>query len=141
MWWLSGIFRSVSLQLRGAIDDLFVHADYDHVTGAGRLRVDAGAPVRVSVPELGLDLAGGETGTVDRVEPWTAEVPRLYDATVTGEGETVRLRIGFRRVVVEDGLLQVNGRRVLLRGANRHEFDPERGRAVTEETMERDVVL
>ena len=43
MWWLSGIFRAVTLLLRpaGAIDDLFVHADYDHVTGAGRLRVDA----------------------------------------------------------------------------------------------------
>ena len=141
MWWLSGIFRPVTLQLRGAIDDLFVHADYDHVTGAGRLRVEAGAPVRVSVPELGLDLAAGETATVERVEPWSAELPRLYDATVTAEGETVRLRIGFRRVVVEDGLLQVNGHRVLLRGVNRHEFDPERGRAVTEETMERDIVL
>src|SRR5204862_3348013 len=57
------------------------------------------------------------------------------------EGEVVTLRIGFRRVVVEDGLLEVNGRRVLLRGANRHEFDPERGRAVTEEAMRRDVVL
>jgi beta-galactosidase len=141
MWWLSGIFRPVTLQLRGAIDDLFVHADYDHVTGAGRLRVDAGAPVRVSVPELGLDLAGGETATLERVDPWSAEVPRLYDATVTAADETVRLRIGFRRVVVEDGLLQVNGRRVLLRGVNRHEFDPDRGRAVTEATMERDVVL
>ena len=43
----------------------------------------------------------------------------------SAEGETVRLRIGFRRVVVEDGLLQVNGHRVQLRGVNRHEFDPD----------------
>ena len=51
MWWLSGIFRDVTLLARpaGAIDDVFVHADYDHVTGAGRLRVDvAGRDARVT---------------------------------------------------------------------------------------------
>src|SRR4051794_23842564 len=143
MWWLSGIFREVNLVQRppGALEDLFVHADYDHVSGGGRLRVEAPVPVRVSVPELGVDVAGGETATLERVEPWSAEVPRLYDAVVRSDGEAVTLRIGFRRVVVEDGLLQVNGRRVLLLGVNRHEFDPERGRAVTEETMRQDVAL
>ena len=35
------------------------------------------------------------------------------------------LRIGFRRVAIEDGLLQVNGHRVQLHGVNRHEFDPD----------------
>ena len=49
------------------------------------------------------------------------------------------LRIGFRTVAIEDGELRVNGRRVLLRGVNRHEFHPDRGRAVTEEVMRRDV--
>ena len=75
------------------------------------------------------------------VEPWSAEVPRLYDAEVASAGERVRLRIGFRTVVVEDGLLKVNGRRVLFRGVNRHEFDPDHGRAVPEEVMRRDVLL
>ena len=56
-------------------------------------------------------------------------------------GETVALRIGFRTVAVEDGELRVNGRRVLLRGVNRHEWDPDRGRAVTEAVMRRDVEL
>ena len=51
------------------------------------------------------------------------------------------LRIGFRTVAVEDGELRVNGRRVLLRGVNRHEWDPDRGRAVTEDVMRRDVEL
>ena len=42
------------------------------------------------------------------------------------------LRIGFRTVAVEDGVLKVNGRRVLFRGVNRHEFDPTAtGRAST----------
>jgi beta-galactosidase len=143
MWWLSGIFRSVTLLARpaGAIDDVFVHADYDHVSGSARLRVDADVPARVTVPELGIDVAAGEPVDVAAVEPWSAEVPRLYDAEVTSEGERVRLRIGFRTVAVEDGLLRVNGRRVLLRGVNRHEFDPDHGRAVSEEVMRRDVLL
>src|SRR3954447_26147024 len=107
MWWLSGIFRDVSVILRppGALEDVFVHADYDHLTGGGTLRVDAAAPVRVTLPELGVDAAGGGTGALERLEPWSAELPRLYDAVVRADGETVTLRIGFRRVAVEDGLL------------------------------------
>ena len=44
MWWLSGIFRSVTLLARPAeaLDDVFVHAGYDHATGTGSLRVDTG---------------------------------------------------------------------------------------------------
>ena len=142
MWWLSGIFRSVTLLARpaGALDDVFVHAGYDHTSGTGTLRVDTDAPARVTVPELGIDVAAGETAEAP-VEPWSAEIPRLYDAEVASAGERVRLRIGFRAVVVEDGLLKVNGRRVLFRGVNRHEFDPDHGRAVSEEVMRRDVLL
>ena len=55
--------------------------------------------------------------------------------------ERAVLKIGFRRVTVEDGLLKVNSQHVLLRGVNRHEFDPDRGRAVTEATMVRDIEL
>ena len=93
------------------------------------------------VPELGIDVAAGETVTVERVEPWSAEVPRLYDAVVVSAGERVTLRIGFRRVVIEDGLLTVNGHRVQFHGVNRHEFDPRAGRVVSEELMRRDIEL
>ncbi|HEX4255643.1 MAG TPA: glycoside hydrolase family 2 TIM barrel-domain containing protein, partial [Streptosporangiaceae bacterium] len=150
MWWLSGIFRRVMLLARpdGGVRDWFVHAGYDHRTGGGTLRVDVDAadpahtgPARVTVPELGLDVAAGETVTVPAVEPWSAESPRRYDGTLTTAGETVSLRIGFRAVAVADGLLTVNGRRVQFRGVNRHEFDPDRGRAVTEATMRQDVLL
>ena len=142
MWWLSGIFRSVALLARPAeaLDDVFVHAGYDHITGTGTLRVDTDTPARVTVPELGIDIAAGETVEVP-VEPWSAELPRLYDAEVASAGERVRLRIGFRTVVIADGLLKVNGRRILFRGVNRHEFDPDHGRAVSEEVMRRDVLL
>jgi beta-galactosidase len=145
MWWLSGIFRSVSLLARptGALPDVFVHADYDHVTGAGTLRVDTGGvPALLSVPELGLtDVPADVPRHIADVEPWSAEVPRLYDGTVAVPGERVAVRIGFRTVAVTDGLLTVNGRAVLLRGVNRHEWHPEHGRAVPRETMLADVLL
>ncbi len=144
MWWLSGIFRDVTLIARpsGAVDDYFVHADYDHVTGGGTLRIDTDVPARLSLPELGIvDLPADELHALPSVEPWSAEVPRLYDATLHAGGETIALRIGFRAVLVRDGLLTVNGKRILIRGVNRHEWNPDRGRAVTADDMMRDVQL
>src|SRR5450631_408158 len=143
MWWLSGIFRNVALLARpaGGIEDYFLRADYEPVSGGGTLTVDADVPARITVPELGIDAGTGQTVTVAALEPWSAESPRLYDGVLAAEGERIPLRIGFRRVVVTDGVLTVNGRRVLLRGVNRHEFDPDRGRALTAETMRQDVLL
>src|SRR3712207_1250990 len=101
MWWLSGIFGDVTLVARPerGLDDCFVHAEYDAATGAGTLRVDASAPARLTVPQLGIRAAAGETVVVP-VEPWSAELPRLYDALLASPGERVRLRIGFRTVAV-----------------------------------------
>jgi beta-galactosidase len=145
MWWLSGIFRRVMLLARpeGGVRDYFVHADYDHRTGRGTLRVDVDANVaaRIIVPELGIDAAAGETVTGPEVDPWSAESPRRYDGALVTAAETVPLRLGFRTAAIRDGILTVNGRRVLFRGVNRHEFDPDRGRAITETTMRQDVLL
>ncbi|USQ86184.1 DUF4981 domain-containing protein [Streptomyces phaeoluteigriseus] len=141
MWWLSGIFRSVALLHRPAagVRDYFVHADYDHRTGLGTLRVDCDSPdARITVPGLRLGLAAGESATVP-VEPWTAETPRLYDGVLSTGTERVPLRIGFRTVSVENGLLLVNGRRILLRGVNRHEWDPDTGRTLSLATMLHDI--
>jgi beta-galactosidase len=75
MWWLSGIFRPVSVLSRPAvaIRDHQVHADYDHRTGAGTLRVEAScaAAVRLRVPDLEVDCTAGETVRIP-VEPWSA---------------------------------------------------------------------
>ncbi|MFF9342428.1 glycoside hydrolase family 2 TIM barrel-domain containing protein [Streptomyces sp. NPDC014773] len=141
-WWLPGVFREVTLLHRpeGAPGDFFVHASYDHTAGTGELRVDCDVPARVRVPELGLDLAAGESVTVP-VEPWSAEVPRLYEGELTAGGERIGLRIGFRSVYVEDGVLKANGRRILFRGVNRHEFHPETGRTLDLDTMRADVEL
>ncbi|MEV0090844.1 glycoside hydrolase family 2 TIM barrel-domain containing protein [Streptomyces sp. NPDC050738] len=141
-WWLPGIFRDVTLQHRPAasVRDHFVHSPYDHRSGEGTLRVDCDPAGRITVPELGIDVATGESVTLP-VEPWTAETPRLYDAELATSGERISLRIGFRTVALEDGLIKVNGRRILFRGVNRHEFHPETGRTLDLATMRRDVEL
>lgn len=143
MWWLSGIFRDVTLLARpvGGIDDFTVTAGYDATSGRGTLRVDADVPARVTVPELAIDVPSGEDVVVEGVEPWSAEQPRLYEGTLATAAERVPLRIGFRTVAIVDGVLSVNGARVLFRGVNRHEFHPDTGRTVDEGLMRRDIVM
>ncbi|MGW7684158.1 glycoside hydrolase family 2 TIM barrel-domain containing protein [Kribbella sp. NPDC054772] len=141
MWWLPGIFRDVTLLARPLIDDVFVHASYDHLTGAGALRVETAPDAVVRVPELGIVAEPGVSVPIAAVEPWSAEVPRLYDATVEVPGETVELRIGFRTVAMVDGVFTANGQPLFFRGVNRHEHDERRGRAMTVEAMRQDVVL
>ena len=81
------------------------------------------------------------------VEAWSAEHPRLRRLRVVlrspaGEiVEDVELRVGFRRVEIDRLRLLVNGRPILLRGVNRHDFDPLTGRVVTVESMRADLVL
>jgi beta-galactosidase len=143
MWWMSGIFREVVVSVRApdSLSDHFVHADYDPATGSGVLRVDANVAARLTVDELGIDCASGEEVRPNSVEPWSAESPRLYRGSLTSRDERIELAIGFRRVAIVDGILTINGRRVQFHGVNRHEFDPDRGRALTKETMLRDVLL
>ena len=141
-WWLPGIFRDVTLLNRppGSALDFFVHASYDHLGGAGTLRVDSDVDGRVTVPALDIDVATGESVTVP-VRAWTAELPYLYEGLLTTEGERVPLRIGFRTVELSDGLIKVNGKAILFKGVNRHEWHPEKGRALDLETMRADVLL
>jgi beta-galactosidase len=84
---------------------------------------------------------------VPGVTPWSAEMPALRTlevALIAPDGsvvERIQRRIGFRRVEVTDRELLVNGRAVLIRGVNRHDFDPHTGRVVAFEDMRADVVL
>jgi beta-galactosidase len=148
MWWLPGIFRDVTLQARPAdgIDDAFVHAGYDHRTGEGTLKVQASRGGQaidavVRVPELNLELQAGTEVRIHAVEPWSAEVPRLYEATISAPGETVTLQVGFRSIAIEDAQFKVNGRRILLRGVNRHEHHPRLGRVVPQNVVEAELRL
>jgi beta-galactosidase len=78
---------------------------------------------------------------------WTAETPHLYTLLLIlkdAGGEAVDFescRVGFCRVEVKDGVLLLNGKRLVLRGVNRHEHHPVRGRALTEADMRQDIEL
>ncbi|MDF2924952.1 MAG: Beta-galactosidase [Paenibacillaceae bacterium] len=78
---------------------------------------------------------------------WSAEEPCLYTVVLVLAGpqgevlESVSCKTGFRKVEVNAGRLLVNGKAVKLRGVNRQEFDPDLGRAVSEQRMIQDILL
>ena len=82
-----------------------------------------------------------------RVAVWSAETPVLHTVIVTlidptgREVESVSVRTGFRSVEIRDRSLLVNGRRVIIRGVNRHDHSPVNGKAVTAAEMRADLVL
>ncbi|MEE7535479.1 beta-galactosidase [Klebsiella huaxiensis] len=78
---------------------------------------------------------------------WSAETPNLYRAVVqlhTADGtllEAEACDVGFRQVNIENGLLLLNGKPLLIRGTNRHEHHPENGQVMDEATMVQDILL
>ncbi len=86
-------------------------------------------------------------GFVENPQKWTAETPWLYTMVLTLKNdrqavvEAVSCRVGFRRVHIENGRLFVNGQPVRLYGVNRHEHDPDSGRAVPLQRMVQDITL
>lgn len=152
-WWLPGIFRDVTIlgRPRGGIDDVWLRTAYDHETGAGTLTPELTVgpdsyPITVAVAELGLrQVIEGPADVapipVPEVEPWSAEVPRRYEATVSSRGERVRLQVGFRSVRIDGERLLVNGRQVIFHGVNRHETHPERGRVFNEDHARADLIM
>lgn len=78
---------------------------------------------------------------------WTAETPNLYTLSMellssSGElMEVISARIGFREVEIRNGQLLFNGKAIDIKGTNRHEFDMYRGRALTRESMIKDILL
>ncbi|GMK40456.1 beta-galactosidase [Paenibacillus sp. CCS19] len=78
---------------------------------------------------------------------WSAETPNLYTLVISirdaaGElVETVSCRVGFRTFELKDGIMHINGKRIVFKGTNRHEFSCETGRALGVEDMIRDIKL
>ncbi len=113
-------------------------ADADDAAAWEAARRTVFAP-RVGVATLAARVPG--------VTPWSAEVPALRTlevALVAPDGtvaERVERRVGFRRVEVTAKELLVNGRAVLIRGVNRHDFNPHTGRVVSPDDLRADVVL
>lgn len=154
-WRLSGLARETYLTAREKqhVEDIRVEA-----SASGELRWEVVTTrgvksVEVSIPELGYKTQAtvcdatrdglkrfGGTASLSGIEPWSAETPRLYRMEVApSDGKSVtertKLDIGFRDVSISGGQLLVNGRPVLIKGANRHEMNPYRGYVVSEEEM------
>ena len=97
--------------------------------GAADWRSVADAAVAAGQHRVTLDVAVPDALT------WTAETPNLYDVAVAlRSGDSVRhvksTRTGIRSIEIVDEQLLVNGRRIMLKGVNRHDFDPDHGWAV-----------
>ena len=105
---------------------------------------------------LGSDIIDERGAYQDRVtlrlnvqEPalWSAETPNLYRAVAqlhTVDGTLIEAEacdVGFRQVSIENGLLLLNGKPLLIRGTNRHEHHPVNGQVMDEATMVQDIVL
>jgi beta-galactosidase len=86
-------------------------------------------------------------GVVPAPELWSAERPSLHTLVVTlrdeagGVIEATACKVGFRSVVLGDRELLINGKPVLIKGMNRHEQHPVRGKAITRQDMIDDIVL
>lgn len=154
-WRFSGIFRDVFLYAAPAahVRDMKLTADYDGTDGIFSATLDIEGDCRIRT--LLTDAAGtvvAQSGgmrnirhTVENVRPWSAERPNLYTFTVLltdasgRELEVSRTMVGFRRFELKDGIMCLNGKRILFKGINRHEFNAKRGRAITEEDMRFDI--
>ena len=108
--------------------ELFDTEKKNTVASASKTAASSG-PVEFSLP-------------VENPLKWTAETPNLYHLVISlGDAGFVAHRVGFRQVEMKDGLIKVNGRRIVLKGANRHEHHPTLGRAVPYEFLKRDLLL
>ena len=162
---LSGVGRDCFLYARDKrhIADVRLDATLSENYTRGRLAVELALPAatRGCTAEVTLTDPDGKAvasetaklfGTIarlmldaGRVQPWSAEIPALYGVTVTLKdpaGKTIEiipLHTGFREVKIEGGQLLVNGQPVLIKGANRHEMDPDGGYVVSEERMIEDI--
>ena len=144
-WRFTGIAREVYLYARpkAHIEDIFVHQDY--LDGRGVLQVDVKAPKGTTMEQLLTDDKGKEVDLA-QIKPWSAETPHLYNLYITLKKgnevlEVVRQRIGFRHIEIKNGQLLVNGKAILIKGADRHELDPDSGYVVSVARMIQDIKI
>ncbi len=163
-WRFSGIFRDVELRAepRAHVKDIFVHALPAEDLQTGTLTVDAALVLPREPVTLTAELMDGDGKRVDHfsmpaeeqlcftrvlVTPrlWSAEQPNLYTLRLTladaagHEVEVAQTELGYRRFEIRDGLMLLNGKRILLHGVNRHEFGCRNGRVLSEADMLWDV--
>ena len=158
-WRFGGIARGVEIYTREKerIEDVNVTGWAD-----GRLKAHIAVTKGISSVDLEvLDASGNCVLAADGINPvkgfvdfeetlsplpalWSAEEPNLYTLAVractrNAVSENTRVRFGFRTVTIEDAQLKVNGKTILVKGADRHEMDPYKGYTVSEADMIRDI--
>ncbi|WP_298330926.1 glycoside hydrolase family 2 TIM barrel-domain containing protein [Asticcacaulis sp.] len=166
-WRLSGIERSVYLYAepktrlgdytvtalldKTYTDGVFaLEAELKGVKGAGTITAtlyDGETVVLTARGRATTDKPARLSGTIKNVRQWSAETPNLYRMVIEyrdTKGVLVSAtakKIGFRTIEIRDGEVQVNGKRVMIKGVNRHEHDPYTFRVVSPETTRKDMEL
>ena len=152
-WRFSGIFRDVYLYAVPEIHirDMKIIADYDYENGNGIIttELDITGDSDYSVNITLTDKNGSKvfesdtadvTASIPDIRPWSAEQPNLYTLTaeIVADGEvieTAETKVGFRTFEMKNGIMCLNGKRIIFKGINRHEWNSNGGRVVTEEDM------
>ena len=149
-WRFTGIAREVYLYATPKVHIQDITIGQDYADGKGLLDVDvkvAGGKADVEATLYDADgnkVTEGLKATVENVKPWTAETPYLYMLELQlkqGDKvlEVVRKQVGFRHIEIRGGQLLVNGQPILIKGADRHELDPDGGYVVSVERMIQDI--
>ncbi|MCI6043659.1 DUF4981 domain-containing protein [bacterium] len=157
----SGIYRDVYLyaipevhvsdvKIQTLLDDTFTKADLTvdlKVTAAGKVRITLSKDGQeVQKLEGGLEEKSGYVMKVEKPELWSAESPVLYDLLIEvmdengAVSEVIPQRVGFRRFEMKDSIMMLNGKRIVFKGVNRHEFSSVTGRNVSREELIKDLV-
>ena len=161
-WKLTGIAREVYMYARpkSHLADVFITPDLtdNYTNGSLNVRL-TGANSKGKKAALTLTDAKGnavksETVSlspnanvnwrVDNPQKWTAETPNLYKLRIdlldgSNVLESIEQNVGFRKVEIKDGFFLVNGQRVLIKGVNRHEMDPDGAYVVSIDRMLQDI--
>ena len=156
----SGIYRDVYLYTVPEVHvyDLQIRAIPDETLSAAALEIRTNTwgkgTVKITLSKDGETviedkkaLDGEEIYSWKVADPvlWSAEEPQLYDLTLevyneAGElQEVIPQRVGFRRFEMKDGIMTLNGKRIVFKGVNRHEFSSVSGRHVSEEELRKDL--
>jgi len=141
-----------TLRVRATLSNTAKAAAKGCTLTAKLLDADGRAAVRPRAAR-GLAVPAGKTADVEIAvkvpapDKWTAETPYLYTLLLTltdAAGQVVEViptKVGFRTVEIRDAQILVNGRPVMFKGVNRHDHDPDTGKAVSVEMMLEDVML
>lgn len=153
MFRMSGIFRDVELislpknavedvNVSTTLSDNYTKADITvNIKGGKNLTLKLYNPEGVlidSIPDSSLSTLHFQ---ISDPSLWSAEKPNLYRLDVIQDGLAFSIPVGIREVKIDGSLLYVNGKRVFLKGVNRHDTSPLHGRAVTVDEMLEDVLL